>query len=287
MNTGYAPYRFTNTTTFVMGNRKNAGKTTFMNWVLSSIRRLESPAFATIGVDGEQHDQIDGRAKPQVKCEPGDGVVSSYPMLQKSNALFRIEKAFPIKTPLGQLVAATTLRAGTLELVGPEHNDQLPLITGFLKHELGYSSLVIDGAASRLTPVGALSDSGFCYVLNIDRRNLKKALELMQLLAFGAALKTATAGEEVHSIEGALTAARLHTLPSGCKAIEVNNLTSLFLSYAQLQSLTSNTILRVRHPLELRAFVIILKDITEAEFEQLYRSKGINTPLIHNPYVHS
>ncbi|GEM_PF-5418316 len=279
-------YRFTDTTTFVMGNRKNAGKTTFMNWVLHQIRKVDTPAIATIGIDGEANDQIDGRAKPLVKTTVGDAIVTSYPMLKKSNGQYQIEKAFPIKTPLGQLVLATTKRAGTIELVGPEHNEQLKEIVDYLKKDLGYKSIVIDGAASRLTPVGAVTDSGFYYVLNIDRKNLKKAIDQMQLLSFGAQLKQADSNCTGYIIDGALTVSKTSQIPEPCNQIIINNLTSIFLNYEQLSRLNIRVDIQVKDSLNLMGFVVILNDIQEAEFNQMYQQKGIETELICNPYVH-
>ena len=47
-----------NKTTFLVGNKKNAGKTTFLNYVLKQIREVVHPAFFTIGIDGEENDLI-------------------------------------------------------------------------------------------------------------------------------------------------------------------------------------------------------------------------------------
>lgn len=286
MDTTNTTYRFINTTTFVMGNRKNAGKTTFMNWALNQIREVESPAFATIGIDGERHDLIDGRTKPMIHTQEGDAIVTSYPMLKKSNGQFRIEKAFTIKTPLGQLVVATTLRSGNIELVGPEHNQQLQQVSDFLIKELNYRSILIDGAASRLTPVNAIANSGFYYVLNIDRRNLKKALEQMQLLSFVANLDTVKADDDAFFLEGALTAGKINHLPMDGRCLVIKDLTSVFLSYEQMKKLNNQMRLKVKNALNLKGFVSILKDIQQADFERALQNKGITTPMIYNPYVH-
>ncbi len=286
MNTTNATYRFINTTSFVMGNRKNAGKTTFMNWALNHIRKVESPAFATIGIDGETHDQIDGRDKPLIKTEPGDVLITSYPMLRKSSGLFKVEKAFPIKTSLGQLVVASTLRSGTIELVGPEYNLQLKELIDFIRVELNYRSIIIDGAASRLTPVNSITDSGFYYVVNIDRRNLNKALEQMQLLSIAAVFEQATNDENAFAVEGALTPGKLNSIPKTTETIVINDLTSIFLNYEQLKHLIKQVNIKVINRPTLKGYVAVLKDIAQEAFTQLYHTKGIQTELIINPYVH-
>ncbi|MBR8536935.1 hypothetical protein KDU71_15285 [Carboxylicivirga sediminis] len=286
MNTTNATYRFINTTSFVMGNRKNAGKTTFMNWALNQIRKVEAPAFATIGIDGESHDQIDGRDKPLIKTEPGDVFITSYPMLRKSSGLFKVEKAFQIKTPLGQLVVAKTLRSGTIELVGPEYNEQLKHLIDFIRLELNYRSIVIDGAASRLTPVSAIANSGFYYVVNIDRRNMKKTLEQMQLLSISADFELASQDDDAFVVEGALTPGKLSSIPRDCQTVVINDLTAIFLNYEQLQHLQKRVTIKVVNRPVLKGFVAVLKDIAQEAFSQLYMSKGIRTELILNPYVH-
>jgi hypothetical protein len=286
MNANNSPYRFINTTTFVMGNRKNAGKTTFMNWALNQIREVESPAFATIGIDGESYDQIDGKAKPRITTCEGDAILTSFPMLKKSNGKYRIEKAFPINTPLGQLVVATTQRGGTVELVGPEHNQQLKQVTDYLNKELNYHSIVIDGAASRLTPVSSIASCGFYYVVNIDRGNLKKSLEQMQLLSFGAQLEMAAQETDSYKMDGALTASKINQLPRNCNTIIIDNLTSIFLNYEQIKRLSATIKIKVSKSIHLKGFVVILKDMSKNEFEHQYLTKGIKTELIYNPYVH-
>ena len=257
-----------------------------MNWALNQIRKVEAPAFATIGIDGETHDQIDGRDKPLIKTEPGDVFITSFPMLRKSSGLFKVEKAFPIKTPLGQLVVATTLRNGTIELVGPEFNEQLKNMVDFIKTELNHHSIIIDGAASRLTPVSSIIDSGFYYVVNIDRRNLNKTLEQMQLLSLAAGFEQTTNDERAFTVEGALTPGKLNSIPKTTETIVINDLTSIFLNYEQLKHLIKQVNIKVTNRPMLKSYVVVLKDIAQEAFAQLYYNKGIQTELIINPYVH-
>lgn len=289
MQTNNWTYQFLNTTTFVAGNRKNAGKTTLMNFALGHIRKYDKPALCTIGIDGESNDRIDGRAKPLIHTLPGDGVVTTYPMLRKSNGLFKIHKAFPYHTVLGQIVVATTLREGNVELVGPENNTQLNAIIKFLNTELLFKTVIIDGAASRLTPVGAVHHSAFFYLVSIDKRNLTKALDTMKLLSLCSkldkAIKSDTALDETFKIDGALTPGKLSSIPRECKTIVVDNLSSVFLTYTQLKGLTQKVGMKVINSSTLNGFIVVLKDIEEKEFKTLYRENKIQTELIINPYV--
>ncbi|MFO7674212.1 MAG: hypothetical protein R6V74_10935, partial [Lutibacter sp.] len=136
-----------NKTTFLVGNKKNAGKTTFLNYALAQVREVVRPAFFTIGIDGEPSDLIFDTPKPKVYTEIGDYVVTSGLMINKSDALFEIIHVFPYKTVLGRLVLAKTLRSGSIELVGSEDNKQLDEIVDYLRNEEHIKTIVIDGAA--------------------------------------------------------------------------------------------------------------------------------------------
>src|SRR4030065_941498 len=124
-----------NKTTFLVGNKKNAGKTTFLNYALTQLREVVQPAFFTIGIDGEANDLIFDTPKPKIYTETGDYVVTSGLMINKSDALFEIIHVFPYKTVLGRLVLAKTLRSGNIELVGSEDNKQLAEIVDYLRNE--------------------------------------------------------------------------------------------------------------------------------------------------------
>ena len=147
-----------NKTTFLVGNKKNAGKTTFLNYALKQVREVVSPTFFTIGIDGETSDLIFDTPKPKVYTEIGDFVVTSDAMVNKSDALFEIIHVFPYKTVLGRLVLVKTLRSGTVELVGAEDNKQLTEIVDFLRSLNTENTILIDGAASRATQVAAVKN---------------------------------------------------------------------------------------------------------------------------------
>ena len=92
-----------NKTTFLVGNKKNAGKTTFLNYALKQVREVVSPTFFTIGIDGETSDLIFETPKPRVYTEIGDFVVTSDLMINKSDALFEIIHVFPYKNSFGKI----------------------------------------------------------------------------------------------------------------------------------------------------------------------------------------
>ncbi|MCU4175674.1 hypothetical protein [Carboxylicivirga sp. N1Y90] len=259
-----------------------------MNVALNQIRKVEAPAFATIGVDGEGNDLIDGRAKPLITTLPGDYLVTTRPLLDKSNGLFELLKVFPYKTVLGQLVVAKTLRGGTIELVGPENNAQLSDIIDFLKNEIKCQTIVIDGAANRLTPVSAISEAGFFYVQYVDKRNMNKALENLKLLCLSASfpIYDKSQKETPYKIDGALTANKISTIPDKTKTISINNLTSVFLPFKQLKALSQKHNILAENNCKLNAFVLVTKDVEKLTFRKLYEQCNLNIELIDNPYGH-
>ena len=106
-----------NHVTYIAGNRKNAGKTTFLNCALEQLRPKGHLAYLSIGVDGEERDLVFGHAKPQILAQPGDTLVTAQAALAKTDALYEIRQVFPYKTVLGRLVVAMIGRGGFVELV--------------------------------------------------------------------------------------------------------------------------------------------------------------------------
>lgn len=280
-------YRFLNANTCILGNRKNAGKTTFMNFALSQLRKHTKPAFCSIGIDGESNDLIDGRDKPAILTLPGDCVVTSLSMIKKSSAQFKVLKVLPIRTVLGQLVISETIRQGNIELVGPENNNQLNSIIRFLNNDLSFNTVIIDGAASRISPVSAINNCKFYYVVNIDRKNQNKAFDTLKLISLASSFSIAKEAnkKEAYIIDGALTTSKLNKLPQNCHSIIVKNIASIFLSYADLKKVMSRTQVFLEEQYELNAFIVILKDVETKDFKSLYQQHNINTELITNPYV--
>ena len=280
-------YHFLDNTTFILGNNKNAGKTTFMNLALNRVREVVTPAFLSIGIDGEPQDLIDGRTKPQIRTLCGDILVTTYPMIQKSEGKYKLLKVFPYHTVLGQLVIAETLRAGCIELVGPENNTQLTEVIAYLKGVLGCKHIIIDGAANRKTPLSSIDNSGFFYVFQANKRTLNKVLETCRLLSYCASLPTYNPKTELdpYVVEGAFTTNKLNEIPIEYDIIVIDNLSSVFITYKQLIRLSNYKKLMVKKQFSLHAFVAVLKDIDIRELKERFKENNIKEELIINPYV--
>ncbi|MDO9594467.1 MAG: hypothetical protein Q7J19_05705 [Lutibacter sp.] len=278
-----------NKTTFLVGNKKNAGKTTFLNYALTQLREVVQPAFFTIGIDGEANDLIFDTPKPKIYTETGDYVVTSSLMINKSDALFEIIHVFPYKTVLGRLALAKTLRSGTIELVGSEDNKQLAEIITYLRNEEHIKTIIIDGAASRVTQVASVKNSYFYYIVKIDQKSINSDLNKLRTIAFISKFKDIdhiddAENKTVFEIKGALTASKLSMIPENCDILLLNDFTKIFLDFYQVTKLTEKLEIAYKIPYQLVSFVVILKDILKEDFEKIVESHNIKETILYNPY---
>jgi len=276
-------------TTFLVGNKKNAGKTTFLNYALRQVREVVAPTFFTIGIDGETSDLIFETPKPRVYTEIGDFVVTSDLMINKSDALFEIMHVFPYRTVLGRLVLAKTLRSGTVELVGSEDNKQLAEIVTFLKEEEQINSIIIDGAASRATQVAAINNSNFYYLIKLDQRSINADINKFKTIALISKFKCIDDIEKVEEklvfeLKGALTESKLTQIPENCDVLLIDDFTKIFLTYSQIVELKSKLEIVYKIQYKLNSFVVILKDIIKEDFMKLLEQHTIKETILFNPY---
>jgi len=144
--------QFHKNTTFIVGNDKHAGKTTFLKYSLAKLRDMGyRPAYMSIGVDGEGVDLLDGGAKPMIIVQPGDLVVTSVQCLESSDAAYQILNVFPQGTVLGRMILVNITRSGFVELTGPENNQQLSAILDYVQNETESDPLLVDGSENRLS----------------------------------------------------------------------------------------------------------------------------------------
>ncbi|PKK88987.1 MAG: hypothetical protein CVV64_16310 [Candidatus Wallbacteria bacterium HGW-Wallbacteria-1] len=296
---------YLNKTLFIAGSEKNAGKTSFMNYLLRQVRQRVAPAFLTIGIDGEGRDLVFGSPKPLIRTETNDFLITTDKMVETSDALFEIRQVFPIKTPLGRLVLAKTLRDGYIELVGPETNDQLDMLISYLRYTEGIDTIIIDGAASRITQVASGSE-GFCaYVLKVRRNTLKSSLDKLRRLDMMDSIPLLEkagrqaifssdqfgqynqSGEKVnshlHYIKGAVTHNKIETLEMGVTDLVLDDFTRVFLDWISLRNLCASHRLHFLRKFQLLSVVVILQDVSEDEFMQQIQDLQIRARVRFNP----
>jgi len=274
-------------TVFITGSEKNAGKTTFLNHALRSLRTETTPAFLTIGIDGETKDIIFGNPKPQVYTEPGDLLITTDSMISRSGGTFEIREVFPFKTVLGRIVLLKTLRGGFIELVGPEDNDQLSKIISYIKEEEGCQTILIDGAVNRITQVATGIDAGFVFVVKISQQNFKSGLEKIKRLSILEKIPKFSEdkkGSEVWFHKGAMTETSIQKIPKDIKTVVVEDFTKIFLSLNQLKNLQNKKELFFRDVFDLLFVVVNLAGIERDEFLQNLEENNITDKIVFNPY---
>lgn len=272
--------------TFIAGNRKNAGKTILLNYLLGEVRRFGSPAFLSIGIDGESIDAVFGTSKPQVKTQPGDWVVTSIGEFEKSDGLFELEEIFESRTVLGALAMGRTRRAGSIVLVGPETNDQLVTIIETLYRETQARTVLVDGAANRITQVAVHLDAGFLYVITVDSRTLPAAVRQLENLCLLSSFPVANRAilDRGTIIEGAVTRSKLQPFLSDDNPLIIEDFTKVFLPLTQTRALLRDERLFCLAAPLLRFVVVNLVDLAPSEFESGMGRCGLVSKIIYNPY---
>ncbi len=284
-NSGSNPYMKTTAIHFITGSKKNAGKTTFLNYLVNSRRELAKPAYLTIGIDGESRDQIFDTPKPRIYAKQGDVVVSTTELLSANLGDLEFLHVFDFSTCLGRLVVARIERDCYIELAGPDSNRQLNEILNYLNRECEVDEIYIDGAVNRVTQVASVTNAWFYHVSSIDPLNLASSVSKIKKLKLLFDLAEQTPPDNCNFVEGAFTASKLKQLPADKKKLLLTDFSKVFLSYSELSiMLQEGYELFFKNSYKLKAFVVNLYDVSEDDF--LENIKDINRDLIiFNPYL--
>lgn len=275
-----------NKTVYIVGNEKNAGKTTFLNLALANLREKVQPAYVSIGIDGEKEDAVFGNLKPRIACKENDWIVTSENSL--ANGSFKIYEVFPFKTVLGRIVLVKALRDGFIELVGPEDNSQLRFIIEYLQNRLNLKTILIDGAVNRITQVSTSEKASFVHIFNITPKNIASSVDKVALIDAAVNLKVVSENlnpETSFEVDGALTQAKLNQLSDSVETVIIDDFTKIFLKYSEFKLLLESKNLHVKNKFELLYFVFNLKDIEANIFKQLIADKNIESKYYFNPFI--
>lgn len=155
-----------------VGAAKNCGKTTTLNAFVAEAHVLEQKiGLVSIGIDGEPQDLLIGTPKPTIPVPVGALVVSAQGALAQSSARCESVASLQTSSPLGELVLARVVEAGSVMLAGVRHRAELMRALERLS-EAGAQQLFIDGAYGRTMAAHAqVSDAVvLCTGAVIDRR---------------------------------------------------------------------------------------------------------------------
>jgi len=275
-------------TVFIVGSRKNAGKTTFLNYALSRLRGETPVGTLSVGVDGEARDQVFGSPKPQVKAERGDLLLCAETALKGADLHAEILNVYPFRTAIGRPVLVRALRPGKAEISGPENNEQLGEILADMRRH-GARTVLVDGAVDRITQVASGGKAAFVYVAKVEPENLDSSAAGIKLVWSASGVPLCMAGEKlpepVFIIDGALTAGRIPGKDVKRGTLIMEDLTKVFLTWQQWTELRTRFELRFGAKPDLAAFVVNLCNVSRQDFEKKLASPELAGRIIYNPYA--
>lgn len=131
-----------------MGLAKNTGKTTTLNYMMS-LYKNETIGLTSIGLDGEELDQIHFLPKPRIYVHPGMVVATAQACLEQATITYRPIKKVDLFTALGPIKMIEVLTPGFLVVAGPTTNKDLRYLLDMMKPFV--DKLFVDGAFNRMT----------------------------------------------------------------------------------------------------------------------------------------
>ncbi|MFA6434156.1 MAG: hypothetical protein WCW52_05620 [Elusimicrobiales bacterium] len=284
--------------TFIVGSKKNAGKTAFLNYALESLRPGTGVAYLSVGVDGERSDAVFGHPKPQIRAQKGDLLVTAETTLPASEASFEVLNVYPARTALGRLVLLRALREGRVELTGPENNTQLSAILSDLeKHKA--STILVDGAVDRMTQAASHKKARLVYVARVEPENLQSALDAIKLIYAASKAPTYSNCESLFATEGgtilrqggralvpgAVTKTKLEGLLKTDKELVFEDPTKLFITHAEWAGLVKKYAVYFAMKPELSALIVNLYNVSKDDFLRKLDLPGLEAKLVFNPYT--
>ena len=134
-----------------MGLEKNTGKTECLKYVLNHLpvdkKRI---AVTSIGIDGENTDQVTQTQKPEIVLKQGMFFGTSEVHYRQRRLLSELIDVSDENTSLGRVVTAQALTSGKILLSGPSSSAGLKRWMREMQR-FGIDLVIIDGALSRLS----------------------------------------------------------------------------------------------------------------------------------------
>lgn len=135
----------------IVGLEKNTGKTECLNYILRRVKgEARKFALTSVGIDGENRDQVCQTPKPEIEVPEGMVFVTSEKHFLEKRLVAEILDISEERTALGRLVTARAITSGKVLLSGPADTGGLKLLIARMK-ENGIQTTIVDGALSRLS----------------------------------------------------------------------------------------------------------------------------------------
>lgn len=158
----------------IVGLEKNTGKTECLKYVLEHLPLdKKRVAVTSIGIDGEQIDQVTQTQKPEIYLREGMYFGTSEMHYRQRNIVSELIDVSDETTSLGRVVTAKALTRGKLLLSGPSSAVSMKRWMREM-HKQGIDLVIVDGALSRLSSASpAVSESmilstGAAYSANMN-----------------------------------------------------------------------------------------------------------------------
>jgi hypothetical protein len=132
----------------IIGLAKNTGKTTTLNAIIDLFSEFKI-GLTSIGLDGEELDQVNFLPKPKIEVKPGMIVATASACLDAATIKYRLILKTNLFTALGPIKLIEVLTTGHLVVAGPTTNNDLKSLIEMMKPRV--DKLLIDGAFNRMT----------------------------------------------------------------------------------------------------------------------------------------
>ncbi len=172
-----------------------------------------------------------------------------------------------------------------MTLVGAENLAALSGAVSLVREERWAASSVVDGAADRVTQLGALGDVGFVYTVRVDRGNLPRVAERLPRTrrALEAARRARTArGRDCVSRALSRTRSGWDCPRASSRSLSRTSRSS-FLPPGELLRFLARVTCSVRRGFRLLGVVAALRDVAPAELRHA-AGPAVAAWLLPNPY---
>ncbi|WP_353893202.1 hypothetical protein PRVXH_002615 [Proteinivorax hydrogeniformans] len=132
----------------IVGMGKNTGKTVTLNYLINKFNYLEGLAVTSVGLDGEDIDQVTYTEKPAVYFYEDMLVATASETLKEFDCQFEILAGTEVYNQLGEIMLIKIKSFGTGIVAGPKQSQQLIKVLKKLK-QFGAKKVFVDGAINR------------------------------------------------------------------------------------------------------------------------------------------
>ena len=133
----------------IAGMEKNTGKTEVLNYIIRRLHQMDKKmAVTSVGIDGENTDQVTNTHKPEIELFEGMLFVTSEKHYHEKQLVSEIVDVSTHRTALGRLVTGKVKIGGKVVLSGPSQTAWLKnVIHDMERHAVNIT--LVDGALSR------------------------------------------------------------------------------------------------------------------------------------------